>query len=81
MGHDLHATFPGAVATHSGEDLDAAIGHLSDAIAAFERACKAQQPLQPHFAFGAQTASRYRQLHLLHLADHLSDLRRDAVPA
>ena len=70
MTHGLTEPIPGApmlVATD--------IGLASDRLrAAFDTFEAHTGPLAPHFAYGALDKARYTRAHLLHLADHASEI-------
>lgn len=71
MTHTLDEAIPGAPALH--DRLPAAIGRL---VAALRRFDTHTGPLQPHFAYGALDKAQYTRAHLMHLANHWSDIVR-----
>jgi hypothetical protein len=71
MSHPLDAAIPGAPALAANDPLEAAITRLDRALSDFEAW---QAPLHPHFAYGALTKPAYRRAHLMHIADHWSEI-------
>lgn len=69
MRHALAEPIPAAPAL--GEALPAAIDRLVRALHDFEAHTGA---LQPHFAYGALDKTQYTRAHLMHLADHWSEV-------
>lgn len=71
MRHGLDEPIPGAPALSL--PLEAAIQRLLAALQAFEAW---QQPLAPHFAYGALDKNQYTRAHLMHLANHWTEVVR-----
>ena len=69
MSHDLTEQIPGAPSLADETDLDASLIRLRRSIEAFQAA---QEPLQPHFAYGALSKSDYELAQAMHLANHFS---------
>lgn len=69
MSHDLTEQIPGAPSLADKTDPDASLLRLRRSIEAFQAA---QEPLQPHFAYGALSKSDYELAHAMHLANHFS---------
>ena len=69
MSHDLTEQIPGAPSLADEADLDASLLRLRGSIEAFQAA---QEPLRPHFAYGALSKSDYELAHAMHLANHFS---------
>lgn len=74
MSHGLTEPIPGAPALPPDQALAPAIDRLLQAMARFDAHAG---PLQPHFAYGALDKASYVRAHLMHLADHWTEL----VPA
>lgn len=71
MSHSLTEPIPGAPAIDAALPLERATTRLLAAIERFERHGGA---LQPHFAYGALDKRAYTRAHLMHLADHWSEV-------
>ncbi|MFO1327102.1 MAG: DUF1569 domain-containing protein [Rubrivivax sp.] len=67
MSHGLTEPIPGAPALAEGQPLGAAADRLLKAMAAFDAV---DGSLQPHFAYGVLDKPSYARAHLMHLADH-----------
>ena len=72
MHHDLAEPIPGAPALDAQQALKTAVQRLLDAMQAFSGH---QGPLQPHFAYGELSRAEYERAHLMHLANHWTELR------
>lgn len=72
MRHGLDQPIPGAAPLLSPAGQEAALQRLQQA---FSRFAEYQGPLAPHFAYGALGHEEYALAHVLHLYDHLSELR------
>jgi len=70
MTHGLDEPIPGAPPLR--DELPAAIERLVGALRRFEAHSGA---LQPHFAYGALDKPQYTRAHLMHLANHWSEVR------
>ena len=73
MSHGLAEPIPGAPALAAGGELPAAIARLLKAMTDFEAHTG---PLAPHFAYGALDKAQYTRAHLMHLANHWTELVR-----
>ena len=71
MSHGLDEPIPGAPALAADSTLPAAITRAVKALRDFEAHSGA---LAPHFAYGALDKSRYTRAHLMHLANHWSQV-------
>jgi hypothetical protein len=71
MSHGLGDPIPGAPAL-ADVGLEAARGRLLGALQAFEAHTGA---LAPHFAYGALDKAAYRRAHLMHIADHWTEIQ------
>ncbi|WP_284619088.1 DUF1569 domain-containing protein [Aquabacterium humicola] len=71
MNHSLDEPIPGAPALDTSLTLEAAATRL---LAAFERFDKHTGALRPHFAYGALDKAAYTRAHLMHLANHWSEV-------
>jgi hypothetical protein len=71
MSHSLQEPIPGAPALAT--ELEAARARLLTALATFEAHSGA---LAPHFAYGALDKNAYTRAHLMHLANHWTELVR-----
>lgn len=76
MNHSLSEPIPGAPALDAKAPLDAAIARLQVAIDQFEAHRGA---LSPHFAYGALDKPAYTRAHLMHLANHWSEITLNGV--
>ncbi|MET1076876.1 MAG: DUF1569 domain-containing protein [Pseudomonas sp.] len=72
MRHALDQPIPGAAVLDLPADQDQALLRLQQA---FERFAAHPGPLAPHFAYGVLSHAEYAQAHVLHLYNHLSELR------
>ena len=71
MSHGLEEPIPGAPALAADDPLPAAIARALKALRDFEAHTGA---LAPHFAYGALDKPRYTRAHLMHLANHWSQV-------
>lgn len=71
MSHSLTEPIPGAPALDAALPLERASTRLLAAIERFERHAGA---LQPHFAYGALDKRAYTRAHLMHLANHWTEV-------
>jgi hypothetical protein len=71
MSHSLTEPIPGAPALDAALPLERATTRLIAAVERFERH---GGTLQPHFAYGALDKRAYTRAHLMHLADHWSEV-------
>ncbi len=72
MSHALGEPIPGAPALKNAE-LGPAVARLRDALGRF---AAHKRGLQPHFAYGDLTHAEYTRAHLMHLANHWSEVVR-----
>lgn len=72
MSHALDEPIPGAPALNDGA-LAPAVARLRDALARF---AAHRGTLQPHFAYGELSHAQYTRAHLMHLANHWSEVVR-----
>jgi hypothetical protein len=71
MSHSLTEPIPGAPVLAADDALEAAVSRLLKAMSAFDGWTK---PLAPHFAYGALDKPAYARAHLMHLANHWSEI-------
>lgn len=74
MHHGLAEAIPGAPAIAADGDGAQA---LSDLIDSLERFVAFTGPLHPHFAYGALDKAQFTHAHVLHVRDHLREIRFD----
>lgn len=72
MNHDLAEPIPGAPALDPEQGLKIAVQRLLDAMQAFS-AHKGQ--FKPHFAYGPLDRAAYQRAHLMHLANHWTQVQ------
>lgn len=72
MNHDLAEPIPGAPALQAELSLREAVQRLLDAMQAF---AAHRGLLAPHFAYGVLSKAEYQRAHLMHLANHWSQLQ------
>ncbi len=72
MKHGLSEPIPGAPALLPEADFTPALARLHQAFLDFARH---QEPLAPHFAYGPLTHAEYERAHVMHLFNHLEELR------
>ncbi|MCU7372121.1 DUF1569 domain-containing protein [Paucibacter sp. O1-1] len=72
MSHDLAEPIPGAPALDPEQGLKIAVQRLLDAMQAFS-AHKGQ--FKPHFAYGQLDRAAYQRAHLMHLANHWTQVQ------
>jgi Protein of unknown function (DUF1569) len=73
MGHTLTEPIPGAPALDAQAPLEPAIARALAALRRFEAHSGA---LAPHFAYGELDKAQYTRAHLMHLANHWSEVAR-----
>lgn len=71
MNHALDEPIPGAPALDAALPLDKAVARL---LAAFDRFERHAGALQPHFAYGPLDKPAFARAHLMHLANHWSEV-------
>ena len=74
MRHPLDEPIPGAPALDGERDGAFSLMRLRQALVAFGAH---DGDLQPHFAFGALDKPAYEAAHVMHLNDHLAQIRVD----
>ena len=72
MNHDLGEPIPGAPALDAQQSLKTAVQRLLDAMQAFSAHAG---EFQPHFAYGTLSRAEYQRAHLMHLANHWTQLQ------
>ena len=72
MSHALNQPIPGAPALKDAE-IGSAVARLRDALGRF---AAQKRELQAHFAYGDLTHAQYTRAHLMHLANHWSEVVR-----
>ena len=72
MSHSLTEPIPGAPALNPNTLVKDSMHRLIDALAAFEAW---GGPLKPHFAYGALDKEQYTRAHLMHLANHWTQIK------
>jgi Protein of unknown function (DUF1569) len=73
MGHTLNEPIPGAPALDAQAPLEPAIARALAALRRFEAYSGA---LAPHFAYGELDKAQYTRAHLMHLANHWTEVER-----
>jgi len=73
MGHALDEPIPAAPALDAATPLNAAIARAGSALRRFDAH---QGALQPHFAYGDLDKAQYTRAHLMHLANHWTEVAR-----
>jgi len=73
MSHGLDEPIPGAPALAAGLPLDAAITRALKALSDFDQHTGL---LHPHFAYGELDKAHYTRAHLMHLANHWTELEK-----
>ena len=73
MGHTLTEPIPGAPVLDAQAPLDPAIARAVAALRRFEAHSGA---LAPHFTYGELDKAQYTRAHLMHLANHWSEVER-----
>lgn len=79
MTHPLAEAIPGMATLDKNEDPQQALTLLITELEAFITRSQANEPLQPHFAYGALSATDYQAAHWLHLQNHLSQISSKAL--
>jgi hypothetical protein len=74
MTHPLAEPIPGMAALDKNEDAQQALTLLITELELFIAQSQAGKALQPHFAYGALSATDYQAAHWLHLQNHLSQI-------
>ncbi len=78
MSHDLAEPIPGAPALDASQALRASVNRLLEAMDAF---AKFNGTLRPHFAYGELTKPQYERAHLMHLANHWTQIHAKTATA
>jgi len=74
MSHGLADPIPGAPAIDAKAPLEAAAARALSALREFEAH---RGTLAPHFAYGALDKAQYTRAHLMHLANHWDEVRKE----
>jgi hypothetical protein len=77
MSHSLSEPIPGAPALDAAAPLPAAMARSLQALRDFEAHTGA---LAPHFAYGALDKAQYTRAHLMHLANHWTEVTAASAP-
>lgn len=72
MTHALNEPIPGASSLTGLVDLSVALNRLKKSLIEFD---DFQRALAPHFAYGELTKNEYEIAHVMHLFDHLQELK------
>ncbi|QPF75368.1 DUF1569 domain-containing protein [Roseateles sp. DAIF2] len=72
MSHNLAEPIPGAPALDPRQSLRASVQRLLDAMDAF---ATHKGALRPHFAYGELSRAEYQRAHLMHLANHWTQVQ------
>lgn len=72
MSHDLTAPVPGAPPLEIKEDTSSALVRLRKALTDFK---DYQGKLEPHFSYGQLSKEEYTVAHIMHLNNHLEELK------
>ena len=72
MTHPLDEPIPGAPTLETGNDIDAALLRLRKAYTDFEQY---NGPLSPHFTYGELTKEEYTIAHVMHINNHLEEVK------
>ena len=78
MSHDLAEPIPGAPALDASQALRTSVNRLLAAMDAF---AQFGGTLRPHFAYGELTKPQYERAHLMHLANHWTQLQARTATA
>jgi hypothetical protein len=76
MSHSLSEPIPGAPPLLATQALDQGILRFTQALREFDANT---QPLAPHFAYGALDKAQFTRAHLMHLANHWTELARTPI--
>jgi hypothetical protein len=72
MNHALNEPIPGAPALTSAENMHVGLDRLKIALVAFQQY---EGTLEPHFAYGALSIRDYEIAHVMHLYNHLLEIK------
>lgn len=72
MTHDLSEPIPGAPSLTSSMDVSIALNRLKKSLIDFE---KYLGPIAPHFAYGELTKKEFEMAHVMHLYNHLQEIK------
>ncbi|HEY1130030.1 MAG TPA: DUF1569 domain-containing protein [Roseateles sp.] len=78
MSHDLAEPIPGAPALDASQALRTSVNRLLEVMDAF---AKFNGTLRPHFAYGELTKPQYERAHLMHLANHWTQIHAKTATA
>ena len=73
MNHSLSEPIPGAPTLAAGDVLQPAIARALKALRDFDAYT---EPLAPHFAYGALDKAQFLRAHLMHLANHWTEITK-----
>jgi Protein of unknown function (DUF1569) len=77
MNHSLQEPIPGAPALVATQPLEPAIARMLQSLREFEAH---GGPLAPHFAYGELDKAQYTRAHLMHLANHWTEVVHITTP-
>jgi hypothetical protein len=72
MTHNLSEAIPGSPPINSMLDAKEALNHLKNVLIEFDHY---KGELSPHFAYGELTKSEYEIAHVMHLYNHLKEVK------
>jgi hypothetical protein len=72
LTHGLNEPIPSAPTLTKGLDSTIALNRLKKSLTDFDRY---QVTLAPHFAYGELTKDEYEKAHLMHLYNHLQEIK------
>jgi hypothetical protein len=72
MTHDLSEPIPGAPSLTSSMDVALALNRLQKSLIDFD---KYLGPIAPHFAYGQLTKKEFEMAHVMHLYNHLQEIK------
>ncbi|RZJ11589.1 MAG: DUF1569 domain-containing protein [Rubrivivax sp.] len=78
MSHSLDEPIPGAPALDASQPVKASVNRLLDAMDAF---AQFNGTLRPHFAYGELTKPQYERAHLMHIANHWTQVHAKTAMA
>jgi hypothetical protein len=73
MIHPLDEPIPGAPPLNDSNNIKSALDRLKKAYIDFEQYSK---PLSPHFTYGSLTKQEYTLAHVMHLNNHINEIRQ-----
>jgi len=72
MTHGLSEPIPGAPLIKTNKNIEQALARLKQSLIAFD---KYQGSFAPHFAYGELTKREYELAHIMHLNNHLNEIK------